>query len=331
MNIRFGLLLDHQFPRHENLADHLDQLIVVTERARDLGFDAIFGIHHFLANLQTPQPFQILARLIPHAGNMLLGTSVYVASLSHPVQIAEEVATLDQLSRGRVIFGAGIGYRDEEFASFGINRTERGPRFVEALEVIRGLWSESPFEYSGKYFTMNGVNSSVRPFRNSATPIWIGANTPKTIARAAEIGDAWIASPNVKLNWAGGNLEIFRDIRKQRGLATALDQYPIAREMHIANSDSEAIQRSSRYLQREYAEYARYDLNYFLDKYDDLVQKSFLIGSAETVTNKINQYVSAGFNFFIFRVFWSGMPYEMAINTLERFASDVMPKFREKD
>ena len=143
MNIRFGILLDHQFPKHEDVAFHLDEIVHLTERARDLGFDAVFGIHHFLAELQTPQPFQVLARLIPHSGNMLLGTSVYVASLSHPVQMAEELATLDQLSRGRVIFGAGIGYRDEEFASFGIDRSDRAPRFIEALEVIRGLWGDA--------------------------------------------------------------------------------------------------------------------------------------------------------------------------------------------
>ena len=328
MNIRFGILLDHQFPKNEDVASHLDEIVHLTERARDLGFDAVFGIHHFLAELQTPQPFQVLARLIPHSGNMLLGTSVYVASLSHPVQMAEELATLDQLSRGRVIFGAGIGYRDEEFASFGIDRADRAPRFIEALEVIRGLWGDAPFDYSGKHFTLNGVNSSVRPYQKSTIQIWIGANTPKTIARAAEIGDAWIASPNVKFNWAKGNLELFKKTREECGLPLSGGNYPIARELHIADSDSDAIERSSHFLQREYAEYAQYDLDHFVNKYDEYVQKSFLVGSAETVTKKIGEYVGAGFNFFLFRTFWSGMPYEMAIDTLERFATDVMPKFK---
>lgn len=325
---RFGLLLDHQFPRSDNLSAHLDSLIELTERARDLGFDAVFGIHHFLASLRTPQPFSLLARLIPHSGDMLLGTSVYVSTLPHPVQLAEEIATLDQLSKGRFIFGAGIGYRDEEFASFGIDRRTRAPRFLESLDVIKGLWSDEPFTYRGKYFQIDGQQSSVRPVHGTV-PIWIGANATETIHRAARIGDAWIASPNVKRNFAVGHLNEFRDIRTELGRTRPTDFYPIARELHISDTDDEARNRVSDYLKKEYIEYSQYDLDYFVKMYDELMEKSFFIGSAESVSSKVADYVSGGFNFFLFRTFWSGLPYENAFETIERFARDVMPRFKE--
>ena len=328
MSIRFGLLLDHQFPAEDNLADHLDEMIKFTERARDLGFDAIFGIHHFLASLQTPQPFQLLARLIPHSGSMLLGTSVYVSTLSHPVQIAEEIGTLDQLSRGRVVFGAGIGYRDEEFQSFGIDRTTRGPRFVESLEVIEGLLKNRPFDFTGKYFQVQQMQSSVQPFENRKIPTWIGANTPETIQRAARIGDAWIASPNVKLNWAVGNLKSFKDIKQSMGISGTNHDYPIARELLIAQSEEIAKQYCEQFLRDEYLEYSKYDLDHFVEMFEELFEKSFLIGSAPSVKTKLEKYIEGGFNFFLFRTFWSGMPYEHAIETLERFSKDIMPKFK---
>jgi len=327
---KYGLLLDHQFPRTDDLSKHIDEMIKITELARDLGFQGIFGIHHFLANMQTPQPFQLLARLIPHSGDMDLGTCVYISTLTHPVQIAEELATLDQLSKGRVIFGAGIGYRNEEFDSFGITRSSRAPRFIEALEIIRGLWSDELFTYSGEHYKLRQQRSSVQPYKSHHIPYWIGANTPETIIRAAKIGDAWIASPNVKAKWAIGNLASFCQERDSSSQPKT-DQYdrPICREMFIADSDEEARAIVAPYLDAEYREYSKYDLDYFKSMYDDMFEKSFLVGSPKTVAQRINNLIDGGFNYFLFRTFWSGMPYPLAANTLRRFQSEVIPMIYE--
>ncbi len=324
--LNFAVLLDHQFPRTERLADHLDAMIEITELARDLKFDGVFGIHHFLAELRTPQPFPLLARLIPHSGNMDLGTSVYVASLTNPAQIAEELATIDQLSKGRVIFGTGVGYREEEFDTFGIPRSTRGSRFVESLQIIRGLWSESPFTFRGEHFAVNAQRSSVGPYNERHIPFWIGANAPETITRAARIGDAWIASPNVKERWAIGNLDAFL-IEKEKVLPGSSDaaRRPICRELLIADTDEEAKQAATRFLKEEYIAYSKYDLDHFVDMFDDFMNKSFLVGSPSTVVAKIRTLLAGGFDYFIFRFFWSGMPYSIAKESLYRFSSEVLP------
>jgi alkanesulfonate monooxygenase SsuD/methylene tetrahydromethanopterin reductase-like flavin-dependent oxidoreductase (luciferase family) len=328
--LNFAVLLDHQFPRAERLADHLDALIEITELARDLKFDGVFGIHHFLAELRTPQPFPLLARLIPHSGTMDLGTSVYVATLSNPVQIAEELATLDQLSRGRLIFGTGVGYREEEFESFGIPRSTRGSRFVESLQVIRGLWSNSPFTFQGKHFMVNSQRSSVGPYDERHIPFWIGANAPETITRAARIGDAWIASPNVKERWAIGNLEAFLTEKEQVSPGSAYEsRRPICRELLIADSDKEAKDLAERFLKEEYIAYSKYDLDHFVEMFDDLMNKSFLVGSPATIAAKMRPLVAGGFDYFIFRFFWSGMPYSIAKESLRRFSTEVVPLLRE--
>lgn len=328
--LNFAVLLDHQFPRAERLADHLDALIEITELARDLEFDGVFGIHHFLAELRTPQPFPLLARLIPHSGTMDLGTSVYVATLSNPVQIAEELATLDQLSRGRLIFGTGVGYREEEFESFGIPRSTRGSRFVESLQVIRGLWSNSPFTFQGKHFMVNSQRSSVGPYDERHIPFWIGANAPETITRAARIGDAWIASPNVKERWAIGNLEAFLTEKELVSPGSSYEsRRPICRELLIADSDKEAKELAERFLKEEYIAYSKYDLDHFVEMFDDLMNKSFLVGSPTTIAAKMRPLVAGGFDYFIFRFFWSGMPYSIAKESLRRFSTEVVPLLRE--
>jgi len=329
VTIKFGVLLDHQFPPGDDLSAHLRSLIHVTETAEALGYDAVFGIHHFLAGLQTPQPFQLLARLIPHSGNMLLGTAIYVATLTHPVQIAEEVATLDQLSEGRFVFGVGAGYRPEEFGSFGIEHASRGRRLVEALEVIRGLWQEGGYSHDGEFFQIDNQRSSVRPAQPTGPPIWIGANVERTVRRAAHIGDAWLASPNVKQRWAAGHLDMFRE--EQLAAGRSLDgPAPIAREIYLADDDETARAEVDPYLRAEYHEYAAYDLEYFDTMYDDLMGKAFLVGSPTTVARRIQELIDVGFDFFLFRVFWSGMPYDMSIRTLERFTAEVLPRLTER-
>jgi len=328
--LNFAVLLDHQFPRVDRLVDHLDALIEMTELARDLKFDGVFGIHHFLAELRTPQPFPLLARLIPHSGMMDLGTSVYVATLSNPVQIAEELATLDQLSRGRLIFGAGVGYREEEFESFGISRSTRGSRFVESLQVIRGLWSDSPFTFHGKHFRVNAQRSSVGPYDARHLPFWIGANAPETVVRAARIGDAWIASPNVKERWAIGNLEAFLTEKELVSPGNANQTCrPICRELLIADSDEEAQELAERFLKEEYFAYSKYELDYFVEMFHDLMIKSFLVGCPTTVAAKMRPLIAGGFDYFIFRFFWSGIPYSIAKESLSRFSAEVVPLLRE--
>ena len=324
--LKFAVLLDHQFPRSDRLADHLDALIEISELARDLKFDGLFGIHHFLAELRTPQPFPLLARLIPHSGTMDLGTSVYIATLTNPAQIAEELATIDQLSRGRLIFGTGVGYREEEFETFGVPRSTRGSRFIESLQVIRGLLSDSPFSFNGNHFTVRAQRSSVGPFDNRHIPFWIGANAPETITRAARIGDAWIASPNVKERWAIGNLEAFLAERERVSPGSADEtRRPICRELLIADSDEDASCLAHRFLREEYISYSKYELEHFVEMFDDLMTKSFLIGSPTTVAAKLRPLVAGGFDYFIFRFFWSGMPYSIAKDSLRRFSSEVFP------
>jgi len=326
--VKFGVLLDHQYPRSEDLGQRLDELVTITETARDLGYDSIFGIHHYLASLQTPQPLLVLSRLIPSSGQMMLGTGIYVATLPHPVETAEATATLDQLSGGRLILGVGAGYRDDEFDSFGIDRRTRGSRLVETLDLVRALWSGEEVNHEGEHFRVQGQRLSVLPAQQPRPPIWIGANNTKTIRRAARIGDAWIASPNVKRRWAKGNLGEFKEELAAQGGSLEGRDLPILRELHLAEDDATAQRRADPYLREEYQAYAAYDLAHFLEMYEDLRRKSFMVGSADTVAASIADLAEAGFNHFIFRVFWSGMPLEYSLETLTRFAEDVMPRFR---
>src|SRR5438094_5591504 len=112
--VKFGIHLNHEFDKSDDLGERIDQLIAYTHAARDLGYDSVLGMHHYLSSLATVQPLPLLARLIPESGDMRLGMGIYLA-YEHPLLLAENFASLDQLSDGRLILGLGAGYRQNEF------------------------------------------------------------------------------------------------------------------------------------------------------------------------------------------------------------------------
>ncbi|HTX07869.1 MAG TPA: LLM class flavin-dependent oxidoreductase [Solirubrobacteraceae bacterium] len=324
--MQFGVMLNHQYRRDEDLLGRIEEGVQTTELLRDLGYDMLLSHHHFLANLVTPQALPVLAHLVPFSGRMRLGIGVYIATLEHPVALAEHFATLDQISGGRLIWGVGAGYREDEFDSFGIDLKTRQSRFYEAIEVVTALWSGEPVTHHGKHFQIEGQTVSVVPRQRPRPPIWIGANGPKTIVRAAAHGDAWLASPHLKFNWCNGNLAAFRAEQERLGVDTTGAEYPIVRELYIADTDERARAEVEPYIGTEYEAFSNYDPIY-RDHYEEMWSKSFLIGSPQTVAERISRLAEAGWNAFVFRTDWAGMPVEMVRRTIVRFAEEVMPQF----
>jgi alkanesulfonate monooxygenase SsuD/methylene tetrahydromethanopterin reductase-like flavin-dependent oxidoreductase (luciferase family) len=325
--MRFGILLDHQYEAGTELAPRFGQLLELVQHARDLGFDSVFGIHHYLSSLSTPQPLPLLSRLIDHSGTMSLGTGILLLPLGHPVRWAEEIATIDQMSGGRFILGVGTGYREDEFASFGVARSRRVSRMVESLEVMRELWTGEPVTHSGEHFTLSGVRCSVLPAQRPHPPVWIGANSPQGIARAARLGYSWLAPANVKRNWAVGNLGLYLDELAAAGHSRVGRELPIQRDLCVADSKDEAMAMVGQYIRHSYQEYVQYGMEYFETLWDEIVDRALFFGSPDDIAARIADFAAAGYDHFIFKVQWLNCPHEISMRTVERFAAEVMPRF----
>ena len=170
------------------------------------------------------------------------------------------------------------------------------------------------------------------PYQKPMPPIWIGANGEKTVRGAGRAGaDAWIAPPNVKINWVKGHLQYYKEGLEEAGLETEGREYPIIRELYIADTDKQAEDEADEFIKNEYADYSEYgdEVEYWRTMYHELREKAFIFGSPDTVAAKIENLAEAGFNHFIWRVCWKGMPNEMALNTIRRFSEEVMPRFQE--
>ncbi len=125
--------------------------------ARAVGFSSVWASQHYLSDPFTYfQPLPTLGRMAAEAEGMQLGTGVLLLPLHQPVDLAEQLATLDVISGGRLIVGVGLGYRDAENEAMGVNPRERVGRFEEGLAALERLWSGEPVDYQGKHFSLRG-------------------------------------------------------------------------------------------------------------------------------------------------------------------------------
>lgn len=166
------------------------KLVDLVQEADGLGFHSVFLVeHHFTGAGQISAPLTLLTYLAAKTERIRLGTAVTVLPWHDPVLLAEQAATLDLLSGGRLDFGIGKGYREAEFARFGIPMEEALERFEESLGLIRKSWtSEARFSHDGKYWRYADILVEPPTVQKPHPPLWTGAGTDGSIARTAEAG-----------------------------------------------------------------------------------------------------------------------------------------------
>lgn len=174
-------------------------LITAAQEAERLGFDSVWLSERVVTPLDKPHPYDPM--IDPWIGlsfvaavteRVKLGTSVSQIALRPPVLMARELATLDRLSNGRLIVGAGAGWVEEEFISTGVAFDTRGGRLNEFLRVLRHLWTTPDEPWEGDYFMIPRVGI-VKPVTEGGPPIYVGAGGPAGLRRAALYGDGFIA------------------------------------------------------------------------------------------------------------------------------------------
>ncbi len=328
--MKFGIMASHQYPHGDDLGRHLADLFGTVELAAELGYDSVWTINHFLSNLATPQPISMMGALIPRSGEMTIGTGILLLPMFHPVHVAEEFATLDHLSGGRVVLGVGAGYRDNELDAFGIDPDSRFRRLDESLRLIRGLWSGAEVDTDGEFYPLKSASIGVRPLTPGGPPIWVGAGGKLAVRRAARLGDAWYApgnSPNP--TFLSKHLALYDAALEEYGKPTEGIERPVGVELYCAPTTERAVEEGLPHARREYSTYAEYPaLRWQRDRFDELVVNTLLVGSPELLAERISELRDLGFNHLIFRPGWLGMPTEMVRASLRLFATEVFPAFR---
>ncbi|NNL85915.1 MAG: LLM class flavin-dependent oxidoreductase, partial [Myxococcales bacterium] len=170
----FGVY-DQPTPTSEEAADATEHLLKECELAERVGFDGLwFPERHARAETFFSSTEALMAAAAVRTSRVDLVPTVIQPTFHHPVHLAEQLAAVDLLSRGRLIFGAGVGYHEDYFRLFGVPSSAKGRRFEEVMEVIRGVWEEERFSFKGEFFEFDDVYLTPKPFQRPRPPIWIG-------------------------------------------------------------------------------------------------------------------------------------------------------------
>jgi alkanesulfonate monooxygenase SsuD/methylene tetrahydromethanopterin reductase-like flavin-dependent oxidoreductase (luciferase family) len=165
-----------------------DELATV-QYAEELGFDTVWLTeHHFADDGYSPSVLTLAAAIAARTERIRIGFNLLLLPLHDAVRLAEDLATLDVLSNGRIDVGVGQGYARHEFAGFGIDRRDRLGRFLEGLDVLDGLWRNEVFSYDGRHYRIDGARLMPRPVQQPAPPLWIGATSEPGVRRAGRRG-----------------------------------------------------------------------------------------------------------------------------------------------
>ena len=167
----------------------------VAEVAEELAFDSVWATEHIIVGPEAVDPFGrvydplvTLGWIAGWTKRIGIGTSIVLLPLHHPMHLAKEVATLQELSGGRFTLGVGVGWHRDEFEFMGIEGEGRGARADEAIRVMRALWS-GEHDFEGQYWSFHEATSEPHP--SPQPEIWVGGSSDRAIRRAREIGDAW--------------------------------------------------------------------------------------------------------------------------------------------
>ena len=310
--------------------DALEEVV----RAEDLGFDSVWmEEHHSVTNHYWPSPLPVLAGFATRTSRMRLGTDILVAPFYHPVRLAEDTAMLDVMSGGRFVLGVAIGYKPDEFALYGVELEKRGARFEEQLAIMSGLWTQESVSFAGTYYRVDG-RLEPKPLTRPHPPVWIGGWGDITLRRAATLADNWVPGPTADLARLLAGKQRFIADRRAAGRTDALTEWPLTRDVIIADTDREARELAEKHIMISYRkEYAGGWRHPFIDAsiatdLDALMKDRFLIGGPDQVVRALKPFVSEyGMTHLICRVFFPGMPHRHIMRELELIAKEVRSAF----
>jgi alkanesulfonate monooxygenase SsuD/methylene tetrahydromethanopterin reductase-like flavin-dependent oxidoreductase (luciferase family) len=335
--MKFGVF-DHVDCSHVALGDHLEnrlKMIEVYDRCGMHGYHV--AEHHGTPLGYAPSPAILLAAASQRTTRLRLGALVYPLPLYHPLRLIEEVAMLDQLSKGRFMLGVGRGASSIEVGFFGVPQQEQHERYEEALEIVlRGLQSET-LTFAGKHHTFKNVPMTMRPCQQPHPELWYGARSPESTVWAARRG------VNVVTLALDDEVRTMTDLYRQEwaakgGAADSMPLVGVSRHIVVAATDAKAkaIARSAyRHWRASFAKLwiaggRKVPLtNLYPDTWEELeALKNGCAGSPDTVRRfALEEARRGGFNYLVSWFAFGHMTVAEVTRSVELFSEHVMPSF----
>ncbi len=304
--VEFGIGIPQVEPGERFDVERLHRFLRVAE---DLGFGSGWVLEQPIGIAPVLEPLALLAHAAAVTGRMRLGTAVILTPLRIPVELAKGLATVDQLSGGRLIAGLALGGWRDLYSAFGLSADRRAQRFEDAVALLKRLWTEDSVTFDGEFWQLRDARVEPKPVQRPHPPVWFGGNLAPAVARAARMADGWIGAGSAPT-------EAFAEA--YGGLSAALadagrdpETFAVAKRVYVAVDDD--------------AERARTRLREWFGLFyrnPDLADRVAVWGPASRCVEGLQAVVDAGAKMLVLN------PVFDQEEQAEALASDVIPAIR---
>ena len=277
------------------------------QRAEALGFHSAWVVEHTFGAMPALAPIELLTYAAAMTERLRLGAAVLLTALRTPVQTAKSLATLDQLSGGRLIVGVGLGGNPKVYPAFGLTAERRAARFAEGLRVMKRLWTEPQVTLDGEFYQLENVSVQPRPLQTPHPPLWFGGHHELALRRAVELGDGFIGAGSASTATFAEQMKVLRSILAERGRDPA--SFPIGKRVYLA-IDRDRARAGKRLAEWFGAFYGR----------PALAEEVSVWGDVDTCVEGLRAVAAAGSGFLMLN------PVFDEAEQLERIAADLAPR-----
>jgi probable F420-dependent oxidoreductase len=204
-------------------------------RAEELGFESAWTQEQILGAMPSLDPVDMLTYAAACTERLRLGCAVLLTALRSPVHLARSLATIDQLSRGRLEVGVGLGGQPQQAPAFGVDPGSRVARFNEGLRLMKALWTEPSVTCEGRFWQLRDARMEPKPLQKPRPPIWFGANHPNALRRAVAAGDGFFGGGSTPTPVFAEQVRTVRALLEEAGRDPA--GFPLAKRIYIAVDD----------------------------------------------------------------------------------------------
>ena len=319
-----GLVMECDFRQGRSVEEAFQEAFTIAETAEERGLDGVWLAERHFAMHRTPSdpmgagipsvvsvPLVWASAIAARTKRIRIGTGVSVLPLCHPIRLAEEAATVDQISQGRLDFGVGRSGFPRSYIGYGIPYAESRERFQENLEIITQAWNNDRLTYEGKHYSFDNLCVMPRPYQKPHPPIRIAATTSDTFPMVGELGYSLVSGlRGFDIPEVAKNMKAYRQSLKDAGHENKGDAY-LRVPIYVGETDQQGIDEPRESTVRSYERLAanfaasagaegttaseerreRYERLSNVS-YDDLLEDRLAYGSPDTVAKKLKHLIS---------------------------------------
>ena len=311
--MKIGMSLTTSYSSSRDSKELMENLIEQVKLMADLSFDSLsLGDHH----VTTDHYFQVLptmSHVAAYAGSMQL-LPLFLLPFYNPILLAEQLATLDVITGGRVTMISGLGHQPEAHDAFQTPQRVRVSRFVETFEIMRLLWDRNYASHHGKHYSFDGVSISPKPL-SQPLRMWVGGSVDAAIRRTAQIADAWVITPGATPDYIEDKLGFYHAALEEYGRSDEVSEFVLRRDAHLADTSSEGHKQAQVLFEQGYRGYGPAEM-----------EESLIVGGPEECIAYLERMASLGITHVLFRCALDER--EEALQTIRVLGEKVIPHFK---